>query len=149
VSFDALEGEFGHRQAGATYRRRPGAYGVALRDGLVLVVDTPEGRFLPGGAIDGEESVLEALRREVAEETGYELVDAAPIGMASQLMTTRAAGEAIEKVGHFFRVALLEEPAGGGIEADHRARWVPAQEAIATLAEEASAWAVRRAVGEI
>jgi 8-oxo-dGTP diphosphatase len=148
VISDAVAAVFGQRLPAATYRRRPGAYGVALRDGLVLVVDTPEGRFLPGGAIDGEESVLDALAREIAEETGYGLLDAAPLGVASQLLTTRTAGEAIEKVGHFFRVALSEQPAGGVIQVDHCARWVPAHEAVATLTEEASAWAVRRAVGE-
>lgn len=61
-------------EPGRRYRRRPGAYGVLIRDGRVLLTHqqhpTPEFQ-LPGGGVDPGESALRALHREVWEETGW------------------------------------------------------------------------------
>tara|TARA_Y100000588_G_scaffold357565_1_gene414910 strand:- start:9228 stop:9767 length:540 start_codon:yes stop_codon:yes gene_type:complete len=54
---------------------------VVTRDREVLVVTTPNGRHLvPGGRIEAEESHDAALRRELVEETGWEVGDLHPIG---------------------------------------------------------------------
>lgn len=61
-------------QPSARYRRRPGAYGVLIRDGLVLLTHqiAPAPEFqLPGGGIDPGEGPIAALHREVLEETGW------------------------------------------------------------------------------
>jgi 8-oxo-dGTP diphosphatase len=131
-----------------TYRRRPGAYAVASRGRQVLVVDAPEGRFLPGGALEATESSLEALRRELHEETGHALLAAEPLGSAHQFIVARATGEAIDKLGHFYSARVSDEALQPPAEAGHVARWVDADEALATLAEEAHAWAVRQAFGQ-
>ena len=57
-----------------SYRLRPGAYALLVRDGEVLLTyqDEPEPEFqLPGGGIDQGESTIPALRREIQEETGW------------------------------------------------------------------------------
>jgi ADP-ribose pyrophosphatase YjhB (NUDIX family) len=56
----------------------PGAQAVIVRDGSVLLgrrrFDPGEGRWdLPGGFLHEGEDALEALRREVREETGLEI----------------------------------------------------------------------------
>lgn len=135
---------FGERHRGLPYRQRPGAYAVAMRDQQVLVVDAPEGRYLPGGALDGDETALQALRREVLEETGHELLAAEYLGHANQLIVARSTGEAIEKVGHFFSAVVSDEAVAAPVEADHAAHWVDIDEAIATILEESQAWAVRQ-----
>lgn len=68
---------FGPPPAARTrYRRRPGAYAVLWRDGRVLlthqIAPVPEFQ-LPGGGIDPGESPLQALHREVREETGWQI----------------------------------------------------------------------------
>jgi 8-oxo-dGTP diphosphatase len=145
VSREGAGSTFGERQPGLAYLPRPGAYGVAVRDGRILVVDTPEGRFLPGGGLDAGELPLDALRREMVEETGYEVISAQPIGAARQLIVARANGKPIEKRGEFFNVRLSDVPTASLVDADHAARWVPVGEASATLTEGSHAWAVSRA----
>ncbi|MBK5934015.1 8-oxo-dGTP diphosphatase [Rhodovulum imhoffii] len=58
------------------YTLRRGAYAVLARDGALLLTHqaapTPEIQ-LPGGGIDPGESPLQALHREVREETGWRI----------------------------------------------------------------------------
>ncbi|GAB4285235.1 MAG: NUDIX hydrolase [Roseovarius sp.] len=59
---------------GPRYRHRMGAYAILPRQGQVLIThqQAPEPEFqLPGGGVDARESPLQALFREVREETGW------------------------------------------------------------------------------
>lgn len=61
-------------EPGRRYALRRGAYAILWRDGRVLVTHQsapwPEYQ-LPGGGIEAGESPLQALHREVIEETGW------------------------------------------------------------------------------
>lgn len=61
-------------------RFRPSVYALIINEGRLLVVGTRStGRlFLPGGAIELGEPALDALRREVREETGT-LIEVGPL----------------------------------------------------------------------
>ena len=49
---------------------RPSVYGVAIWDGKVLLVPQWDGYDFPGGGVDLGETLDEAFRREVFEESG-------------------------------------------------------------------------------
>ncbi len=51
---------------------RPSVYGVAVRDGKVLLVPQWDGYDFPGGGIELGETLDEAFRREIKEETGLD-----------------------------------------------------------------------------
>lgn len=71
-------------QAGQVYTPRPGAYAIIdAGDGILATFQHapwPELQ-LPGGGIDPGESPLQALMREVMEETGYRIFGARRLGM--------------------------------------------------------------------
>lgn len=72
-----IHGDEHERPADAEVRWRIGGYGVIVRDGRLLMVETvlpSRWRWdLPGGGIrlEPEETILEGITREVHEETGY------------------------------------------------------------------------------
>ncbi|WP_120500107.1 NUDIX hydrolase [Roseovarius sp. EL26] len=65
------------------YTPRPGVYAILPRDGQLLVTlqKEPEPELqLPGGGIDPGESPIEALHREVHEETGWSIAHPRRLG---------------------------------------------------------------------
>ncbi|MCU0652707.1 MAG: NUDIX domain-containing protein [Candidatus Pacebacteria bacterium] len=52
---------------------RPSVYGVIVRDGKILLSRQWDGYDFPGGGVNLGERIEEALRREVWEETGFEV----------------------------------------------------------------------------
>lgn len=65
---------YGNIDPNQTYTDRPGAYGLIWESGMLLVTEEQSdiNEFqLPGGGIDPGESPLQALHREVREETGW------------------------------------------------------------------------------
>lgn len=59
---------------GRPYRDRIGAYAIVVdAEGMLLVVDESGELQLPGGGIDPGEGPVQALHREVMEETGWRI----------------------------------------------------------------------------
>jgi len=68
------------------YHRAFGVYGIGVQDGKLLVINKNGGPYinrydLPGGSLEEGESLLNALKREVHEETGYEIEAVKQIGV--------------------------------------------------------------------
>lgn len=138
--------QFGEMLEGRAYARRPGAYGVALdKTGNVLVIEVESGLFLPGGGLHDGESNEQALRREILEETGFEIEIHGEIGSANQFVTSAREGRSFNKIGAFFLIGLGQR-VGPPSEPDHGVLWLPANEAAARLREENHRWALARAI---
>lgn len=66
-----------------SYKRRPGAYAILVRNNQVLLTHQaePDPEFqLPGGGIDPGEQPIPALHREVMEETGWRISNLRKLG---------------------------------------------------------------------
>jgi 8-oxo-dGTP diphosphatase len=137
--------EFGEKIEGAIYRPRPGAYAV-IRDsgGLVAVLRTPQGLFLPGGGIDEGEEITAALHREIREEIGYAIEIVRPLGFAIENIVSRSERH-IAKHCHFFEANLLARVTDQH-ETDHVLVWLPVPQAVEDLREESQSWTVSKIV---
>jgi 8-oxo-dGTP diphosphatase len=139
--------DFGTPIEGLPYRDRLGAYGVALRDGTVLIECAPLGHFLPGGGIEEGETPEEALRREYLEETGFDILSCTKIGIAAEYVGPEDKQRHIRRVGHFYIVELgnrgeATHPDGD----DHYVDWIPFTVARERMYMRSQWWAIEQAI---
>ncbi len=121
--------------------QRVGAYAVVVVDGCVLLTqlsdDTPSPGLwtLPGGGLDHGESPLQAVVREVHEETAHDLCDVRVLDVGSHHFVGRAPSTGRLEDFHGIQVVYtagvsrVREPqvldVGGSTS---QARWVPLDE---------------------
>lgn len=128
------------------YRVRPGAYAILLRGSDVLLTHqmTPEPEYqLPGGGIDPGESPLQALHREVAEETGWRIGSARRIGVYRRFVYMPDYDIWAEKICQIF-LANPVRRLGPPTEACHTAVWLPAEQAMRRVASPGDAAVLER-----
>lgn len=124
--------------AGRRYTLRPGAYAVLPRHGAVLLTCQWDGDpdiQLPGGGIDPGESPLQALHREVFEETGWHIARPRRLGVFRRFVYMPEYTLWAEKLCHVYvaRPTLrISEPT----EADHEALWLDPVDAALMLGNE-------------
>ncbi|WP_138466298.1 NUDIX domain-containing protein [Poseidonocella sp. HB161398] len=114
-----------------SYRLRPGAYAVLLagRDVLLTHQMEPEPEFqLPGGGIDPGESPLQALHREVMEETGWSIAGLRRLGAYRRFVYMPDYGIWAEKTCRIY-VARPVRRHGPPSEPGHSAVFVPLEDA--------------------
>ena len=138
--------QFGQAEAGRTYADRPAAFGIAVRDGRIALVQvTKPGHSawldLPGGAIDPGEVAAQAVVREFGEETGLEVTAGPDFARADQRFENTD-GKTYNNRATFFEVAVTGEDAALKVEDDHELVWLDPHEAVVRLRHEAHAWGV-------
>ncbi|MBD3838303.1 NUDIX domain-containing protein [Brevundimonas sp.] len=137
--------QFGLRNPALDYRHRATAFGVVERDGLIacLRVERPAGAYfdLPGGAVDGEETEVEALVREFVEETGLSVTPLNRIAEAGQYHL-KSTGEPLCNVGGFWTATVTAENPQAKCEDDHTLVWLDPTVALSRLRHDSHAWAV-------
>lgn len=123
-------------ETGKPYRRRPGAYGILLRGRDVLLTHqmSPNPEFqLPGGGIDPGESPVQALHREVMEETGWCISGIRRCAAYRRYVFMPEYDMWAEKVCLIY-VANPVMAKSRPHEDGHEAVWMPAEDAVAVLA---------------
>ena len=126
----------GHR-----YKLRPGAYGILLRDGQVLL--TWQGGIhrefqLPGGGIDPGEGAVRALHREVFEETGWSIARPRRLGAFRRFVYMPDYDKWAEKICHVYQ-AFPVRRLGLPTELEHTAVWMNLHDAVPMLFNEGDA----------
>ncbi|WP_333828891.1 NUDIX hydrolase [Pararhodobacter sp.] len=138
------------REQGRSYRRRPGAYAILLRDARLLVThqSAPQDEFqLPGGGIDPGESPLRALHREVFEETGWRIAPQRRLGAFRRFTFMPEYDLWAEKLCIIylaFPVRRLAPPS----EAGHSAHWLTPSRAAQLVGNPGDAAMIRSALRE-
>ena len=137
--------QFGLRNPALDYRHRATAFGVVERDGLIACVwvERAAGAYfdLPGGAVDGEETEVEALVREFVEETGLSVTPLNRIAEAGQYHL-KSTGEPLCNVGGFWTATVTAENPQAKCEDDHTLVWLDPTVALSRLRHDSHAWAV-------
>ena len=132
-----------------SYTLRPGAYGVLMRAGRVLMTrqEAPAREIqLPGGGIDPGETPLRALHREVFEETGWHIARPRRLGAFRRFVYMPEYGIHAEKICHVF-AARPTLRLGPPVEPGHSAVWMTPDAALRRLSNRGDAALLARYVG--
>lgn len=120
---------------GKTHRLRPGAYAILpIGDRLLLTrqAGSEEPLQLPGGGIDPGESPVQALHREVLEETGWRIARPRRVGAARRFVYMPDYGFWAEKLCLVYLarpVRRLDAP----LETDHAVEFVARDDGLTRL----------------
>ncbi|MDR7072660.1 NUDIX domain-containing protein [Fictibacillus barbaricus] len=138
--------DFGERKPSVSYRIRKAVYAVILdkQTSKVAVMLHNKKGFLPGGGLKKPETLIECLKRECKEETGYTLHIEKYIGSAKQYFQSRQ-DEYIMNEGSYYAGTFGEfiiQP----VDDDHELVWMDIAEAEKTLFHRSHIWAVQEAL---
>ncbi len=128
------------------YELRPGAYAILIRDGKLLLTHQAEPQSevqLPGGGIDAGESPLQALHREVFEETGWQIAYPRRLGAFRRFTFMPEYDRWAEKLCHIYSARPVLSR-GEPPEEHHTAIWSPPMVAAQILANDGDRMFVRR-----
>lgn len=136
-------------KAGMRYRIRPGAYAILEREGKFLLTfqEEPDAEFqLPGGGIDPGEGPIQALHREVFEETGWRISVTRRLGAFRRFAYMPDYDLWAEKICHVYlgRPVRRHGPAS---EPGHHAIWASGAAALELIQNEGDHIALARLLG--
>lgn len=94
---------------------RPSAYALIHREGRVLLIRLPNGKYyMPGGAVEKGETLVEAVIREAKEETGLDVEVRRYFCFREQFFYYRPTGSAWHGLSHCY----VCEPLNAGLDLD-------------------------------
>lgn len=140
---------FGEKMDRFDYRKRIGIYAVIVNPNneKILTVENARGHyFLPGGGIYINETHEQCLKREMLEETGYEILIGTFVGNAMQYHLS-SKGEPILGDGYFY-LAKLKDKVQDPTEEDHLMKWFNIKEIENKLFHQHQIWAVKEALSK-
>lgn len=102
---------------------RPSIYGVVIQDGKVLLVPQWDGYDFPGGGVDLGEPILDALVREVKEETGYDVSPKRLLHIEDDFFIHPARKTPHHSILMFYECALMGGELSDDGFSDHEREW--------------------------
>jgi len=135
-------------EPGRSYQLRAGAYAILPLGDKVLLTrqsGSDEPLQLPGGGIDPGESPLQALHREVFEETGWRIADPRRIGAARRFVYMPEYRIWAEKLCTVY-LAHPVRPHEAPLEPGHQVEFVPTDDVGQRLDNPVDRFLFRRAV---
>jgi 8-oxo-dGTP diphosphatase len=135
---------FGQRSGVDPAVVRPSAYALLFDSrGLLAVVRTAAGVFLPGGGIEAGEEVNETVAREVTEECGVSVRIGQWSARAVDFVFSPSEQSRFEKRSTFVD-ARVEAAVAAPRTPDHVLEWVDPARASATLSPPSHRWALEQ-----
>jgi len=121
---------------GQSYKFRPGVYAILPQGSDLLLTYQDDPHFevqLPGGGIDPGENPIDALHREVFEETGWKIGSVRKIGAYRRFCYMPEYDKWAEKLCHIYMARPVHR-LGPPTEPDHMPLWMPMAEAARAIA---------------
>ncbi len=133
---------FGKKEDGLKYLDREGAYLLAVKDGIIALIRTPKGFFLPGGGLEKGENDEACIIRECLEETGFRVTVSEYICSAEMYSVHPTIGY-FHPIQHYYS-GFFEEKVGAPCETDHELVWIPLKNASEKMLVPIQRYAVER-----
>lgn len=121
------------REKNIQYKKRPGSYVIITRktDNKIGLVTDGRDVFYLGGGIEKNETELEALKRELIEESGYTITNIQEFDKVGSFIFAKEHGY-LEVVANVY-IAEFDKKIADPIEKDHVVLWVNAEDYIGKM----------------
>ena len=126
----------GSKEQNIEYRKRPGAYSIMVRkeDNKIGIVTDGDDYFYLGGGIEGEETELEALKRELIEESGFTIKNIKKFNEVGSYIFAEEKGYL--EVQAYVYIAEFDTKVAEPIEKDHTVLWINPEDYIGKMCRE-------------
>ncbi|MGE7867229.1 NUDIX hydrolase [Bacillus paramycoides] len=137
---------FGYKEPTVQYVLRPSCYAVIFNDtcSKIAIIEKGEHYFLPGGGMEGNETKVECLHRELFEELGWTVEIEQYIGNAARYFYAEKEDTYYLNDGYFYIGQKIYEVETH--EEDHILQWMSPLLAIEHLIHDHQKWAVEQAL---
>lgn len=136
---------FGEKLEGQNYQKREGAYGIAInKQNEVAIIQMAHGDFLPGGGIEDGETEEECLKRELVEETGYDIEISQFVCKGIEYGFGPRSKKYLKLIGSFYKIKFKNDT-GLKSEPDHKLVWKTLDELKDSMRLEYQLWAIKEA----
>lgn len=138
----------GNKEENIEYRKRPGAYAIIINknDDKVGIVTDGEDYFYLGGGIEKGETELEALKRELIEESGYTIKNVNKFNEVGSYIYAEDKG--FLDIEAYVYIAEFDEKITEPIEKDHIVLWVKPEEYVSKMFREWQRYIMKRFIEE-
>lgn len=138
----------GSKEENIEYRKRPGAYAIIINknDDKVGIVTDGKDYFYLGGGIEKGETELDALKRELIEESGYTIKNIKKFNEVGSYIYAEDKG--FLDVEAYVYIAEFDEKITEPIEIDHTVLWVKPEEYVSRMFREWQTYIMKKFIEE-